>query len=292
MNRRGMTFIEILLALSLLAVLGTFVVGTLRTVIGLWQTGESTGRHDLAAAAVAERFRGDLLALHTGPSGWLVIDEWIARAESETAAELRLPRLRFLASDAVLPIEEQSGAAIEVMWALVPDESTHAGLARLVRWVEPVGTGLRNEQVAANLLRDEIGLELLDGVAWLTFTAEGGDAIVEPADLVALDFPKRLAVQLERVSSRLRMKPVRLASSIVAGRPIALRGRLPNSVADHALIDGEWVEIRDASGAVRVLHRAVRSTREKEHEPGAAVLFPSRSDFTVSLPGRGRRWFR
>jgi len=85
-TQRGMTLLEIMIALLLLGVLSTFVVNVVDSVVGLWQQGERRGRGDLVYASVAERFQADLRALHLGERGWMVIDDYVARpATDETA---------------------------------------------------------------------------------------------------------------------------------------------------------------------------------------------------------------
>jgi len=76
-GRRGMTLIEVLLALALLAILSVFVVQVIRSVLGLWQTAERRSQGALAFQATLELFRSDLSALHLGSRGWMILDEKI-----------------------------------------------------------------------------------------------------------------------------------------------------------------------------------------------------------------------
>ena len=73
-NRRGMTLLEVTLALTLFGMLAAFILGIIDSVLGLWQAGERRGRGDLVFATATERLRSDLGALHRGPDGWLVIE--------------------------------------------------------------------------------------------------------------------------------------------------------------------------------------------------------------------------
>jgi hypothetical protein len=122
-----------MLALVLFSMLSLFVFSIVNSVLGLWQTGERRGSGDLSFAAAVERLRSDLHALHTGPRGWMIVDDYEARASEGDQPPWRLPRLRFLAHGGSLPADDPSGRnAVEVAWLLVPtDPLGAAGVAFL-----------------------------------------------------------------------------------------------------------------------------------------------------------------
>ena len=56
-GRRGMTLLEVSLALGLLAILSVFVMQVMNSVTDLWSSGERRGRGDLVFAQAVERLR-------------------------------------------------------------------------------------------------------------------------------------------------------------------------------------------------------------------------------------------
>ena len=92
-----------LLALALFGMLSLFVFSIINSVLGLWQTGERRGSGDLSFAAVVERLRGDLGAMHTGPRGWMILDDYEARGSEGDQPPWRLPRHTICSSAAHAP---------------------------------------------------------------------------------------------------------------------------------------------------------------------------------------------
>jgi prepilin-type N-terminal cleavage/methylation domain-containing protein len=171
-RRSGMTLAEVLVALLLFGILASFVVGVVNSVLNLWQAGERRGRGDLVFAAAAERLRADVLAAHTGPRGWMQLDEWQAEPEGGGHPAWRLPRLRFLADGAAFPEADASGrGAVEVAWLLVPEPDPTTRCTRLVRIVQPESAprSLREEGWITDLARAGAGLVVLDGVLHASF---------------------------------------------------------------------------------------------------------------------------
>ncbi|RMH04828.1 MAG: hypothetical protein D6702_02170 [Planctomycetota bacterium] len=295
-----MTLLEVVLALALMVLLGSFVVGVLRSVLGIWQASERRGRGDLVFLATVEQFRRDLGALHTGPRGWLVLDDWRARAAGEEEPEWRLPRLRFLARGENLPLDDPGGErAVEIAWLLVPEDAAASRLCRLVRIAQPEGAGasLLERGRLEELLRQGAGLTVLDGVAWLEFAAEdpagaaGGEVRalrVEPDR--PDDFPRRLSLRLERVAGRARSHPPRLDGEVsdAAGR-LLLRGSAPLAAGDHLLIGREWIEVGGAFPSFTVRQRGARGSVAADHPRGAPVWLPQAWSASWRLPADGRR---
>ena len=63
-SRRGMTLLEVTLALGLLAVLSVFVMQVINSVTDLWSSGERRGRGDLRQDCLLERCLHPTLLLH------------------------------------------------------------------------------------------------------------------------------------------------------------------------------------------------------------------------------------
>ena len=239
MKSRGMTLMEVLLALALFAMLALFVAGTVRSVLGIWQQGERRGRGDLVFAAAMERIRGDMAALHTGPRGWLVLDDWEARPPSGDNPAWRLPRLRFLARGAALPADDPlSRRGVEIAWLVVP-ETTTSRLCRLVRLAQVEGSGVSFAGDATGLLRRALSTEamvVLDGVAWadLTFLDNDGErkSTLGIASNQPYSFPSELSVKVERVAGNFRNRPPSLDQDLVGGgTSLVRRSRLLLEIA-------------------------------------------------------------
>lgn len=291
-----MTLIEVLLALGLFMVLAAFVMGVLSTVTGLWSAGERRGRAELVFTAAVERLRADLAALHNGPRGWLVLDDWEVLAADEERPAWRLPRLRFLADGGALPIDDPEGrSAVELAWLLVPEDARGSRLCRLVRLsrtADDEGSFFDDAFLTATVRAGE-GMTLLDGVAFADFeahSAAGGRAraAAVPADTPA-DFPAQLSLRLEVVGSNQRTRPNRLDAGIgKAATAVTVRGAAPSSLPEFALLEKEWVQVSGNFPGLTLGARGARGTAAEDHADGAEILFPevSESRFRVSAGGR------
>ena len=67
-DRRGLTLIELMLTLTILALAGTLVSGALVTGLRAWQSGMRSGREELVARIVLERVAGQLRAAVSSPA--------------------------------------------------------------------------------------------------------------------------------------------------------------------------------------------------------------------------------
>jgi prepilin-type N-terminal cleavage/methylation domain-containing protein len=67
-GQRGLTLIELILTLSILAIAGTLVSGALTTALRAWQSGFAAGREDLMARIVLERVSAQLRAVVSSPA--------------------------------------------------------------------------------------------------------------------------------------------------------------------------------------------------------------------------------
>ena len=67
-DRRGLTLIELVLTLTILALAGALVSGALATGLRAWQSGLSSGREELVARIVLERVAAQLRAALPSPA--------------------------------------------------------------------------------------------------------------------------------------------------------------------------------------------------------------------------------
>ncbi len=297
MNRRGMTLMEVLLALALFAMLALFVAGTVRSVLGIWQQGERRGRGDLVFAAAMERIRGDLAALHTGPRGWLILDDWEPRAPSGNEPAWRLPRIRFLARGAALPADDPlSRRGVEIAWLMVP-ETTTSRLCRLVRLAQIEGSASGFAQDDAALLRRALSTEamvVLDGVAWGEFEFLDNDGAWKSTLGIAANqpysFPSDLRINLERVAGNFRNRPPSLDQGLPGGATaMVLRGTPPLQLPEYALVGAEWMRIRGNYPRLTVVERGSRNTSSGTHPRGATVWLPEPYSGSCPVAAGGRR---
>lgn len=291
---RGMTLLEILLGLMLIGLLSTFVINVVDSVVGLWQNGERRGRGDLVYATVAERFQADLRALHLGPRGWLIIDDYVAQQETETEAEWRLPRLRFLADGKGMKADDPTGVnAVELMWALIPENTNGSRMARLVRvsQVESVDESLTNSSYAMSLARAGQATTLLDGVAFLAFRIPGAtSSAFQTTSYSGLNFPSTIEVQLERVAGNIRSKAPILDLAIADdSAQIVLRGQSPLKIPEFALIGSEWVRVSGEFPRMTFSARGQRSTFADAHPARTPVYFPEVYSSFHNVLAKGRR---
>lgn len=295
-SRKGMTLMEILLALFLFGVLATFVVQVMDSVLNLWSSGERRGRGDLVFAAAVERFRGDLRALHTGQQGWMILDTYTVASNVEGQPDRELPRLRFLADGAALPDADPTGrSAVEVMWALVPDigDPRFGRLTRFVHLSTSTST-LLDAGTTNALLQSGSGLVVMDGLLWVDMTAVNANGQGSTRYRLdahnPFDFPTHLNLAVERVTGKARKNPPMLDIAIPAdGVQVAVRGTAPIALPDFALIENEWVGVGGRFPQLSFQARGQRGSLDTPHEARTPVLFPSRYESRNAIAAGGRR---
>lgn len=296
MNRRGMTLMEILLALFLFGVLATFVVQVMDSVLNLWSAGERRGRGDLVFASTVERFRGDLRALHTGQQGWMILDTYTIASGVEGQPDRHLPRLRFLADGAALPDADPTGRApVEVMWALVP-ETADPRFSRLTRFVhqpEPSST-LLDTGTSEAMLRSGGGLVVMDGLLWMEMTVTDERGVRQTRYRLdahnPFNFPSQVHLAVESVTGNARKKPPLLDAAILAdGAQVDVRGIAPVEMPEFALIEKEWVGVSGRFPSLSFMARGQRGTLPVPHEGRVPVFFPMRYESQNAVAASGRR---
>lgn len=297
-RRRGMTLIEVMLALALFGMLSLFVFSIINSVLGLWQTGERRGSGDLSFAAAVERLRSDMGALHTGPRGWMILDDYEARAAEGDQPPWRLPRLRFLAHGGSLPADDPTGRnAVEVAWLLVPsDPSSDSRATRLMRLtrVEDGDSIFDSDRSFGGVLQAGGGTPMLDGVLWADFTMllPNGETTSEhrvPAES-PLDFPVSLSLHLERIGPDAVRRPLTLDEDLSpSGSRVTIRGNPPLRAPRHVQIGQEWIEVNGNFPRLNVVEHGARNTSISEHPRGSVVYVPESYDALAPLAAGGRR---
>ena len=224
-QNRGMTLIEVILALGLFALMSVFLTQTISSVLGIWQAGERRGRGDLVWAATAARFASDLNAVHLGRRGWFILDDYEARPANEDHPALMLPRLRFLARGEALNFDQsQLRGAVELAWVVIPESPDYGSLLRLVRLSQAedildASASFQDDNYFSSLVRGGAGLTVLDSVAWADFSTQGLSGNVSKQAFIAarqqVDFPQWVALNLERVDAATRRKPHRLDDAVL-----------------------------------------------------------------------------
>jgi prepilin-type N-terminal cleavage/methylation domain-containing protein len=294
---RGMTLIEVMLALGLFAMLSLFVFSVVHSVLGLWQSGERRGSGDLAFAATVEQWNIDLGAVHTGPRGWLILDQWQARPAEQDQPAWNLPRLRFLANGASLPADDPEGrGAVEVVWMLVPVDAQNSRLTRLVRLtqVENRGTSFYDTRTADALAKVGAGVPMLDGVAYLDLQmmSPEGEWVRKyrvPPD-TPFDFPLYLDFAVERVAVGAQRRPTELDNDLsVSQSQLVLRGTVPLKVPEYVLIQDEWLRVTGHFPNLTVVEHGSRYSSISDHSRGETVWIPVRYQARIHLSAGGLR---
>lgn len=296
-SKRGFTLIEIMLALFLFGILAAFVVQVMGSVLNLWSAGERRGRGDLVFAAAVEQFRGDLRALHTGPRGWMVLDTWEVPSAKEGESSWFLPRLRFLADGASLPEVDASGrAAVEVMWAMVPEDASGSRFGKLVRFVRVAedSASLQEAGIASALLRSGTGLVVMDGVLWTEMAVRddrGQRTTRHQVDAYTpFDFPARIDLNVEMISGNSRKHPPLMDEGIDAeGAKVRFRGTAPVDMPEFALVEKEWVRLSGLFPNLNFTKRGERGTIPGSHLARTEVYFPVTYASENMLAAGGRR---
>lgn len=294
---RGMTLLEIMLALFLFGMLAVFVMQVIDSVLNLWSAGERRGRGDLVFASAVERFRGDLRAMHTGPRGWMILDTWEVAAATEGQSVRHLPRLRFLADGAAMPEVDPTGrAAVEVMWAMVPETASSNRFGRLMRFVrleDPIEP-LQDAGIASDLLRSGTGLVVMDGVLWVEMSVVDDSGNPRSRFRVEafqpFDFPPSIELVVELVSGKSRKHPPLLDHAVGAeSTSVLLRGTAPVTLPKMALVDEEWVQVSGRFPSLSFSGRGQRGTLAASHGARSEVLFPVAYASENSVAAGGKR---
>lgn len=296
-SKRGFTLIEIMLALFLFGILATFVVQVMGSVLNLWSAGERRGRGDLVFAAAVEQFRSDLRAMHTGPRGWMVLDTWEVPSAKEGESSWFLPRLRFLADGASMPEVDPGGrSAVEVMWAMVPEDSSGTRFGKLVRFarVEEGADSLQEAGIAAGLLRSGTGLVVMDGVLWTEMAVRddrGQRTTRHRVDAYTpFDFPAKIDLSIEMISGNSRKHPPLMDEGLDAeGAKVRFRGTAPVDMPEYALVEKEWVRVSGLFPDINFLKRGERGTIPGSHPARTEVYFPVAYASENMLAAGGRR---
>lgn len=155
--RRGLTIVELVVAVGLLAVLMISVFAVMRGFIGVWDKSETRRQIVEESSAIGELLANDLVQMDGGGRGDLLA-EWVPfDTDGDGATDSIWPRLRLVrhASEAELARlqlrskqQSQPQGLIEVSWAVVP---AYPGKTELDRRSE--GLILRGEKIATP--RDE-----------------------------------------------------------------------------------------------------------------------------------------
>jgi len=291
-----MTLLELVIALALFGVLSAFVMQVMNSVVSLWQSGERRGRGALVFAAAVERLRGELNAMHTGPRGWLIIDDWEARAATEGVAAWRLPRVRFLADGGGLTDVDALGReAVEVMWTVVPEDPT-SRLGRLVRFtnIENPQTSILDNSTFNELVGGDTGLVVMDGVLWTEFTAVDTDgqrrSLIRINSGMPYGFPSSIDLNIENVSGNARKNPTNLDDAVDLEPELTkLRGVQPIKMPEYGLIGNEWVRVDGVFPNIRLGGRAQRGTLAAQHDARTPLYLPSTFQSTNRVAVDGRR---
>lgn len=155
---RGLTVIELVIAVALLALLMISVFGVIRGFIGVWDKSESRRMRVEESSAVGELLAKDLVAMDGGGRGDLVA-EWIPYdTDDDGAADALWPRLRFVRHASVAELARLQARSkeklpdqglLEVAWCVVP---AYKGKKEVDHRSE--GLLLRGERIATP--RDEV----------------------------------------------------------------------------------------------------------------------------------------
>lgn len=296
-SKRGLTLIEVMLALGLFAMLSLFVFSVVNSVLGLWQSSERRGSGDLAFAAIIEQWNTDLAALHTGSRGWLVLDQWQARPAEQDQPAWLLPRLRFLALGASLPSDDPIGrSAVEVLWMQVPVDGQNSRLTRLVRvsQIEGSGPSFFDDRTADALARAGAGVSMLDGVAFVEMQVRSPEGETVSAYRVPpdtpFDFPQYLDLSIDRIAASAQRRPTELDQDLSGSQSqLVLRGSTPLRVPAFVLMENEWLKVAGQFPRLTVVEHGSRNTAISDHRRGEIVGVPENYQARIHLAAGGLR---
>ncbi len=134
-HSHGMTLVELLAAMALLATLGTMLVQLMRNAFDLYHAGERNGQHLASAATAIGLLENDLSNLHTGSGGRLVIQvtrgagglSMIRMTRSVPQGEMEHPVLRVAGAKAAPPPPSPESKPTDVNSQGLPDASKPEG---------------------------------------------------------------------------------------------------------------------------------------------------------------------
>ena len=130
-RRRGLTLVELLLAVALFSFLMVAVFQLFDRSLSLWQRGETQRSLLEQSSVVGELVARDLRATDGGPRGDLLV-EWVAfDTDGDGLRDVRWPRLRLvrqasaaeLARGGKAPGDPRTSERIEVVWCVTPASS-------------------------------------------------------------------------------------------------------------------------------------------------------------------------
>ena len=128
-NRHGLTLVELVIAMGLLALLMISVFDLMRGFLALWDKAENRRAIVEESSGVAELLATDLSALENGPRGDLWCDWGFFDTDGDGVQETIWPRLRMvrhvsrpeiLRLQARDEVKREGEGLIEVCWAVVP----------------------------------------------------------------------------------------------------------------------------------------------------------------------------
>jgi len=190
-RRRGLTLIELVLALGLASLLVLALVTLLDTSLSLWRKTEERRSKNELSSAVTELLASDLAAVESGPRGDLLVEWALFDVDGDGLPRLPCLRLRMVRAASAGEIERlQVDAAekahgqglVEVCWALLPSSTTAANreweglLARGVRLYGPgAGTSLLDPRFFGSGGRPPAGVleDVTGGVLWFEALCAG-----------------------------------------------------------------------------------------------------------------------
>ncbi|MBL4771411.1 MAG: prepilin-type N-terminal cleavage/methylation domain-containing protein [Planctomycetes bacterium] len=95
-NKRGMTLVELMLAVLLASFVMFAIVRFVEVSLGLWSRAEDTRRHDGRGRAVLQRLRQDLITAHPGQVGDFLVEWQGFDLDGDRANDRTYPRLRMV----------------------------------------------------------------------------------------------------------------------------------------------------------------------------------------------------
>ncbi len=101
-KRRGMTLVELMLAVLLASFVMFAIVRFVEVSLGLWSRSEDTRREDGRGLAVLQRLRQDLVTAHPGQVGDFLLEWQGFDMDGDRASDRALPRLRMVRRPSVL----------------------------------------------------------------------------------------------------------------------------------------------------------------------------------------------